>query len=64
MKKILVTRKLINTSEEYVSKIFDTKLNLNDKILTTQELISNSIDCDGILSSLSDKIDASVIDKL
>tara|TARA_B110000438_G_scaffold87016_1_gene86507 strand:- start:11 stop:964 length:954 start_codon:yes stop_codon:yes gene_type:complete len=64
MKKILVTRKLINISEEYVSKIFDAKLNLNDKILTTQELISNSIDCDGILSSLSDKIDASVIDKL
>ena len=53
MKKILVTRKLLKDSEKYVSKIFDAKLNNDDKILTREELINNSNDCDGILSSLT-----------
>ena len=64
MKKILVTRKLIKTSEDYALKIFNAKLNKNDKLLSTEELISNSNDCDGILSSLTEKIDANVIAKL
>ena len=48
MKKILVTRKLIKTSEDYAAKIFDVKLNEKDKLLTKDELISKSSDCDGI----------------
>jgi len=64
MKKILITRKLIKASEDYATTIFDVKLNKNDNLLTTDELISKSNDCDGILSSLTEKIDESVIKKL
>ncbi len=64
MKKILITRKLIKASEDYASKIFEVKLNNNDKLLTKEEIISNSNDCEGILSSLTEKIDADLIEKL
>jgi len=64
MKKILITRKLMKSSEEYASKIFNVKLNREDKLLTKEELISKSSDCDGILSSITDKLDAGVISKL
>ena len=64
MKKILVTRKLIKTSEDYASKIFNAKLNKEDKLITREDLIKNSSGCDGILSSLTEKIDAEVISKL
>ena len=39
MKKILITRKLIKSSEEYASKIFDAKLNKEDNLMTKEELI-------------------------
>jgi len=64
MKKILITRKLIESSEQYALKIFDIKLNKEDKLLTRDELISKSNDCDGILSSITDKLDADIISKL
>jgi len=64
MKKILITRKLIKSSEEYASKIFDAKLNKEDKSLTKDQLISESSDCDGILSSLTEKFDNDIISKL
>ena len=64
MKKILITRKLIKSSEEYALKIFDVKLNKEDKLITKDELISKSSDCDGILSSITEKLDAGVILKL
>ena len=40
------------------------KLNKEDKALTKEELIENSQDCDGILTSLTEKIDSDVIKKL
>jgi lactate dehydrogenase-like 2-hydroxyacid dehydrogenase len=64
MKKILITRKLIKSSEDYASKIFDVKFNKEDEVITKNDLIKNSSDCDGILSSLTEKIDAEVISKL
>jgi len=64
MKKILITRKLIPSSEKRAAEIFDVKLNKEDKLLTKEELIKESNDCDGILSSLTEKIDSSVISKL
>ena len=64
MKKILFTRKLIKTSEEYASRIFEAKLNLQDKLITKEDLINNSNDCDGILSSLTENLDADTISKL
>ena len=64
MKKILITRRLIQSSEEYASKIFNVRLNKEDRLLTKDELISKSSDCDGILSSLTEKFDADIISKL
>ena len=64
MKRILITRKLIKSSEEYASSIFDVKLNKEDKVLTKDELISESDDCDGVLTSLTEKLDAETISKL
>ena len=63
MKRILVTRKLLKTSEEYALKIFDARLNEEDKLLNKDEIISRSQDCDGILSSITDKLDADTISK-
>jgi glyoxylate reductase len=64
MKKILITRKLIKSSEEYATSIFNVKLNKEDKVLTKDELISQSNDCDGILTSLTEKLDVDTISKL
>ena len=36
------------------------KLNKEDKLLTKDELISESSDCDGILSSLTEKFDSHI----
>ena len=54
----------MKSSEEYALKIFSVRLNKEDKLLTKDELISKSSDCDGILSSLTEKLDADVISKL
>ncbi len=64
MKKILITRKLISSSEELAKKLFDAKLNKEDKILNKEELIIASKGCDGILSSLTEKFDNDLISKL
>ena len=64
MKKILITRKLIESSEEYASKIFNVILNSKDESMSEDELINKSKDCDGILSSITDKIDANIISRL
>ena len=55
MKKILITRKLIASSEKHAAKLFDVKLNKEDKLLTKEELIKESSGCDGILSAITDK---------
>ena len=56
-KKVLVTRKLLRTNEEKASKLWDAKLNLNDEVYSQQKIIELSQGCDGILSSLTEKID-------
>tara|TARA_B100000686_G_scaffold13729_1_gene13182 strand:- start:237 stop:530 length:294 start_codon:yes stop_codon:yes gene_type:complete len=64
MKKILITRKLIESSEQYAAKIFEVKINEKDKLLTNNEIINESSDCDGILSSITDQLDSDTISKL
>ena len=64
MKKILITRKLIKSSEEHALRIFDAKLNKEDRLLTAEELIRASNSCDGILSSITDQFDSDIISKL
>ena len=60
-KKVLVTRKLLRSNEERASKLWDVKLNLNDEVYSQQKIIELSQGCDGILSSLTEKIDEKVI---
>ena len=64
MKKIFVTRKLLKENEDKLTKLFDAKLNSNDKIYSTQEIIEGSKNCDGILSSVTDPINTDTISKL
>ena len=64
MKKVLVTAKLLKSSEERISQLWDAKLNLNNEIYSENKLIELSKDCDGILSSIVDKIDKKTINKL
>ena len=64
MKKVLVTTKLLKSSEERISQLWDAKLNLNNEIYSENKLIELSKDCDGILSSIVDKINKKTINKL
>ncbi len=64
MKKILVTRRLLRENEDRIKKIWDAKLNLNDEVYSSKKIIELSQNCDGILSSITDKIDEDVINAL
>ena len=64
MKKILITRKLIKDCEDKALKIFDAKLNSNDELYSQKKLIELSSGFDGILTSLTDKMDADTINAL
>ena len=64
MKKILITRRLLRSCEDKAEGIFEANLNLNDELYSQQKLVELSQGCDGILSSLTDKLDAETINKL
>ena len=64
MKKVLVTTKLLKLNEDRMSKLWNVKLNLNNEVYSQNKLIELSKDCDGILSSIVDKIDEITINKL
>ena len=64
MKKILITRRLLKSCEEKASKIFQANFNDNDELYAQNKLIEMSQGCDGILTSLTDKMDVETINKL
>ena len=64
MKRILITRKLIKESEDKAIKIFNAKFNSNDELYSQSKIIEMSQGCDGILSSLTEKLDENTINKL
>ena len=64
MKKVLITRKLLRSNEDRISKIWDANLNLNDEVYSQKKLIELSQGCDGILTSLTEKIDVGVVQEL
>ena len=64
MKKILVTRKLLASNEDKLKKLYDVNLNSNDELYSQDKLIELSQGCDGILSSLTEKLDEETINKL
>ena len=64
MKKVLVTRKLLQSNEERIKKLWNANFNSNDEIYSDKKIIDLSKNCDAILSSVVDKIDENVINKL
>ena len=64
MKKIFVTRRLLKENEDKLKELFDVTLNTNDKIYKPDEIIEQSKGFDGILSSVTDPINAETISKL
>ena len=64
MKKVLITRKLLRSNEDRISKIWDANLNLKDEVYSQKKLIELSQGCDGILTSLTEKIDEGVVKEL
>ena len=64
MKKILITRKLIKDSEDKAAKMFEAKLNSNDELYSQAKVIEMSQGCDAVLTSLTDKMDEEMINKL
>ena len=64
MKKILITRKLNKESEEYASHLFRVKFNVDDKLLSKEEIITQSNDCDGIISTVTEDLDNKIISRL
>tara|TARA_B100000963_G_scaffold319639_1_gene301649 strand:- start:4236 stop:5192 length:957 start_codon:yes stop_codon:yes gene_type:complete len=61
MKKVLVTRKLIKENSVRISKIFNVRLNDNDKIFSSDELLKYSKGCDGILTFPTSTLDKDFI---
>ena len=64
MKKILITRRLLRSCEDKAKELFEANLNLNDELYSQKKLIEMSQGYDGILSALTDKLDAETINKL
>ena len=64
MKKILVTRRLLQSNEDRLKELYEAKLNSNDELYSQQKLIEMSEGCDGILSALTDNLDEQTINKL
>ena len=64
MKKVLITRRLIRESEDKASKLFDAKFNTNDELYSQKKIIEMSEGFDGILSSLTEKLDAETLNQL
>jgi len=64
MKKILITRKLNKESEKYASHLFRVKFNVDDKLLSKEEIITQSNDCDGIISTVTEDLDNEIISRL
>ena len=64
MKKILITRRLLRSCEDKAKETFKANFNLNDELYSQKKLIELSEGQDGILSSLTDKLDAETINQL
>ena len=64
MKKILVTRNLLQDNETRIVNLFEAKLNKEDKVLSPEQVIDLSKDCNGILCVGGNKFDKKIINKL
>jgi glyoxylate reductase len=61
--KVIVTRKLPDSVETRMRELFDTELNISDEPFTRKALVEAVGRCDVLASTITDTIDASLIEK-
>ena len=61
--KVIVTRKLPDPVETRMRELFDTELNVSDEPMSRKTLIDAVGRCDVLSSTITDKIDAGLIEK-
>lgn len=61
--KVIVTRKLPDSVETRMRELFDTELNVSDEPMARKTLIEAVGRCDVLASTITDRIDASLIEK-
>jgi lactate dehydrogenase-like 2-hydroxyacid dehydrogenase len=61
---VIVTRKMPPAVEARVSRDYDARLNPDDRIYTTDELVAAAAEADGMLICTSEKITAAMIERL
>ena len=61
---VVVTRKLPDSVETRMRELFDTRLNLEDKPLSPQELAASLVDADVLVPTLTDEIDADLLARM
>ncbi|HEY0650978.1 D-glycerate dehydrogenase [Phenylobacterium sp.] len=61
--KVIVTRKLPDPVETRMRELFDTELNVGDEPMSRKALIEAMGRCDVLASTITDKIDAGLIEK-
>lgn len=59
--KIIVTRKLLPTVERRMEELFDARLNGDDQAMDRAELLAAMADCDVLVPTVTDRIDAELI---
>jgi glyoxylate reductase len=62
--RVFVTRKIPDEGLKLITEKFDTSVWPSEEPPTIQEIIRNTVDCEGLVTLLSDPIGAEVIDKL
>ncbi len=62
--KVFVTRRLPGVVEERMAALFDTEVNIGDTPLDRTALVARAHDCDVLVSSITDRIDADLIASL
>lgn len=59
--RVIVTRHLLPSVEARMSELYDARLNTNDTPLTRDELMEAVQDCDVLVPTVTDRIDAEII---
>jgi len=62
--KVIVTRKLPDSVETRMRELFDTELNVSDEPMSRKVMIEAVGRCDVLASTITDKIDAGLIEKM
>jgi glyoxylate reductase len=59
--RVIVTRHLMPSVEQRISELFEAKLNTDDTPFTREQLIAAMQDCDVLVPTVTDRIDAEMI---